>query len=782
MNNKFGLNKPKRNKKVKVKKNRLTKSKIFLLLSFLAFLFIAIIIKLFYINIVNGEELTRKALNQLTRTETVKAERGIIYDRNKKELAINITRANVYYDMNFDKKKFNSTADYSDYVKKETKKDSIEIAKVLGVETEDVLKLLKGKKMVKIVSNLDRETALKLKDLKIPNLSVEDTENRLYPYNTMASQIIGFTNSDGDGLYGIESKYDEELSGIAGQNISVKNNYRFQIPLTDEKKYAPTEGLNPVLTIDENIQRFAEDAAEKAKEEHDAELVSIIVQDTKTSEILAMTSTGGYDLNNPKNPVGDEQKKDWESLSIDEKTQYWYKNWSNYCISSQYEPGSTFKLITAAAALEENTTYPSKSYYCPGVLTDMNEFKPKFTSNNIGSKTMEQAITESCNITLIKMGRELGKEKLFNYLKAFGFGLKTGIDLPAEATGTIPKSTDDISRVRLATMSYGHGIAVTPIQLINSVSAIANGGYLNTPKIVDRLEDENGNIIKSFKTQTQRRVISEQTSQTMKRLMKNVVEEGTGKLAQIDGYQVGGKTGTAYIASKGGYEDSYNSSFIGVAPINDPKITVLVIVQRPKGKFFAAEVAAPSAKIVMEKSLKYLEIPQTEIVKKKEKDNLVTVPNVKNLLLSDAGKEIIDLGLTFNTNSNSISNISTIVRQNPKAGTSVEAESIIDLYVNDNVSDEKIMPNLIGKKENELISILKELNLEYNINGSGEVLSQSIKPGSKINKSSRVKFKMSISDEKEDELLKKEDNENKDKSKDDLSTNNKLKNSKNDKS
>ncbi|MDO5041784.1 MAG: penicillin-binding transpeptidase domain-containing protein, partial [Peptoniphilus sp.] len=703
----------------------------------MALLFIAIVIKLLYINIVQGEELTRKALNQLTRTEIVQADRGIIYDRNKRELAVNVTKGNAYYNMNFDKDDYKTTAEFNKYVEETVEEDSKKIAAVLEVEQSEVKDLLKGKKIVRIAANLSREKALELRDLKIPNLSVEDVTRRFYPYNNMASNLIGFVNDEGTGAYGIEAKYDEEMSGIAGKNISIKNNLMNQIPLTDEQNFAPKEGFNPVLTIDETIQHFAERAAEDARANHSAKRVSIIVQNTMTSEILAMAISQSYDLNNPKKPVSDEQEELWLNLDEKDVADEWFRNWNNSCVSSQYEPGSTFKLITAAAAIEENTTNPQREYVCPGVI-DVG-IKINCTSQNRGATSMEQAMAESCNITFVKIAQELGREKFLKYLRSFGFGSKTGIDLPAEAKGTIPEGIEAISGVRLATMSYGHGVAVTPIQLINAVSAIANGGNLNEPRVVDRFEDRNGNIIQKFKTMTLRKVVSESTSEVVKKLMRKVVEEGTGKRAQIPGYQVGGKTGTANVVSKDGIgyeEDAYISSFVGVAPLNDPKITVLVIVEEPKGDFFASTVAVPAAKTVIEDTLKYMEIPKTEEINEEESAGQVTVPNVRNLLLSDAGKALVDLGLTFNTNSDNITDVSTVMRQNPSAGVVVKAGSIIDLYINENDGDEKVMPNLVGKKIKDLEGILKDLNIKYNILGSGEVISQSIKPGSKFDETS----------------------------------------------
>lgn len=737
--------------------------KIFYIFIALVLFFLASVFKLLYINIVQGENLTRRALNQLTSTEVVQADRGLIYDRNKKELVVNVTKSNVYYNMNF-----RSGDTYTEEELKQKKntieRDSLAISKILKVPQEELKQKFVGDRVVQIASNIDRETASALRELGISKMSIDDVARRFYPNNSELSEVLGFVSDDGNGQYGLESSYDEEMSGIAGKNISIKTNTRTQIPLTDEESYAPKEGQNLILTIDDNIQKIAEESASKSRLEHNAEEVNIIVQSTKTGQILAMASSLSYDANKPKAPVGDKQENEWDGLSDDEKTDTWYKNWTNFNVSSQYEPGSTFKLITAAAALEEATTYPLKEYYCPGVYTEIPTVKITCASKNNGTKTMEQAIIESCNVSLIKIGRELGPDRFLKYVKAFGFGERTGIDVPAEALGSIPKATNEISPIRLATMSYGHGIAVTPIQLITSVSAIANGGELKIPKIVDRIEDRDGNVIKKYDSITKRKVISEKTSNTMLDIMYKVVEHGTGKNAKVEGYKIGGKTGTANVVSEaGGYEEEYISSFIGVAPIENPEITVLVIVQKPKGDFFAATVATPAAGEVFKKSLEYLGIEKTTTSDQENKENTedkISVPDLKNKLLSDAGKELVGLGLKFNTNQNSISNGSVVIKQEPASGTLVDKDEIIDLYVSNGA--EQYMPDLVGKNKEEIEKVLKDLKVSYNTNGNGIVLEQSIEPGTKLKKTTEVEFKMSQPEEKSNKTIEnnKSDSEN----------------------
>lgn len=748
------------NKNVKPKRKNREKSfmhsansKVFGLFFFLAFFFVIIVVKLFFINFVQGEELTKSALNQLTKSETVDADRGIIYDRNKKELVLNITKSNIYYNMDFNKENYTNVSDYERVVEEKTTEDAEKIAQVLGKETEEIKKLLTGERVVKIASNVSLEVASELKDLGLARLSIDDVVQRYYPYSTLASSVLGFV-IDGVGQYGIESKYDSDLSGIAGKNISVKSNSLSQIPLTDEETYAPKEGMSVVLTVDESIQQFAEEAASSARIEHNAEKVSIIVQDTNTGEILAMVNSESYDLNNPKEPIGEYYIENWNDLTEEEQLEHWYSNWNNFCVNSQYEPGSTFKLITAAAALEEATTSLNSTYVCNGVY-EIADRIITCTADARGQRTLEQAVAESCNIAFVQIGRDLGAERMLKYINAFGFGEKTGIDLPAEASGSIPSSASELTAVKLATVSYGHGIAVTPIQLINSVSAIVNGGYLNTPRIVSRLEDSSGNVIKSYETETKRRVISEETSNTMKYLMRKVVDEGTGRRAQIEGYQIGGKTGTANVVLENGlgYDpNNYISSFVGVAPLNDPKITVLVIVQKPQGEIFGSTVAVPAGRDVIAKSLDYLGIEPTEKITTNEDAELVLVPDVKNYLLADAGKTLVDLGLQFNVSTQTVSDSAVIIGQSPKAGSYVEAGTIIDLNINNNDTNEKIMPDLYGKSKEDAETILKSLNINYNIDGSGSVISQSISAGDSINEESSIKIGMSITDSNEIDL------------------------------
>ncbi len=757
-----------RNKKKKSDKGSNKKSfsananrKIIFILVILTFLIVVIFSKLFYLQVLVSDKYTRLALRQITGTEVLNSERGIIYDRNLKELALNVACADAYYNMDPDANPKNDKESLSEYearYKSDLEADAEKIAAICSVNKEELLEKMKGEKPVKIISDVERSKTLELRDAGIRRLSLEDKMKRSYPYKNLGSHVIGFVNDENIGQYGVESGFDSILSGISGKIFKYRQGGGGRIPLTDQETFAPKEGLFLGLTMDINIQQIAEEAAREAKARFSAEKVSIIVQDTQNSEILAMANIDDYDLNKPREPQTPEQREIWPELTDQQKVEMWFKNWRNFAVNDIYEPGSTFKLVTAASAIEAGTSWPDKTYYCTGAITDIPGVKRIGCTCTIrGAKTMAQALEQSCNISFVQLGRELGRQNMLHFIRAFGFGERTGIELPAEEKGKIPASVEAIGPAELATLSYGHGIACTPLQLINAVSAIANGGELNVPRIGKTLMDADGNVIETFKTQKVRQVISKSTSKTMLGLMERVVLNGTGKRAKVDGYRVGGKTGTANMISENGNgyaQGKYVASFVGVAPINDPKITVLVVVKDPQGLTHGGTVAAPYGSYVIGKTLSYLKVQRTEGINQQKDANLVQVPDVSNLLIQDAGKALVTRGLKFNVTTENSSGTSVVKGQSVEAGAYVKQGTIIDLEVENNMGSDRVMPNLIDKTKEEAISILKDLKVEYNAIGEGIVKSQTPKAGSILNKDTMVDLEFD-SEDKADELIKK---------------------------
>lgn len=632
----------------------------------------ALIIRLGYIQIVKGEELKKGALEQWTKGIEIKAKRGVIYDRNGKELAISVSSHTVWA----------SPANIVD-----AQNTAKKLAEVLSLDEETVYKKITKKTNVeKIKQWISQEETKKLRELNLPGIEIVDDNKRFYPYGDFASYILGFTDIDSNGLYGIEKTYDKYLSGTPGRWVKTEDARGVQMPYDGEKVYEPENGLNVILTIDETIQHFAEKAATKTLESTNAKNVSIIMMEPKTGDILAMANMPQYDPNNPREPLSEEKKTQWENLSQEELQKKWFDMWRNFAINDSYEPGSTFKVITASAALEEGVVDLNSHFYCNGFVRDIPGAVLKCYRwyNPHRDQSFKEALQNSCNVAFVNIGRRVGKEKLYEYIKAFGFGEPTGIELTGEQGGIIPSNVDSIKEVNLATMSYGHGIAVTPIQLITAVSAIGNEGKLMTPRIVSSLTDDEGNVVKVIEPEVKRQVISKETAKTMLELMEGVVSEGSGSNAYVPGYRVAGKTGTAQKIIDGRYAPGkYIGSFVAIAPADDPKIAVLVIVDEPEGIYYGGSVAAPAAGELIEETLSYLEVERkfTEEEKKKYEYTEV-VPNVINMKISEAGKILSGLGFRYSTESYNIEEDSIVVEQFPLPGTEVTRGSIIDLYLN----------------------------------------------------------------------------------------------------
>lgn len=688
-------------------------------LIFCVFLIIAFSIRLGYLQIVRGEELKKGALEQWKKSVDIKAKRGIIYDRNGKKLAVSVnaytlwaTPAEVYKN------------------NKDLEAVASSIGEVLNIEEEFVYdKITKERKNEKIKQWITKEEAEAIKDLDIKGISIEENNKRYYPYGDFASHILGFTDIDNDGLYGIEKVYDEELKGISGKWVKMTDAGNRQLPYDGEKIYESTDGTSIVLTIDETIQRFAEEAAEKALFDNKANAVSIIVMEPKSGDILAMVTLPDYDPNNPRIPLDEDLKKQWEGLPSDELEKKWNHQWRNFAVNDIYEPGSTFKIITAAAALEEHTSTLNSHYYCDGFIKDIKGEVLKCDSwyNPHKSQSFREAMENSCNVAFVNIGRQLGRENMYKYIKGFGFGEKTGIELLGEQFGIIPSNVDAIKEINLATISYGHGIAITPIQLVTAVSAVVNGGNLMEPRLVKELIDKDNNIIKTNEVKLKRQVISKATSDTMLSILESVVKDGTGSRAYIPGYRIGGKTGTAKKIIDGVYtKDKYIGSFIGVAPIDDPQIIISVIVDDPQaGNTYGSITAAPAAKAILEEVFNYWKTPPQYTKEEEEMLNIkVVVPDIKNKVIGEAGEILTKEGLRYTTEYLELANDSIVLDQFPQAGTEVQKGSIVDLYIKSSIEEKTMMPHLIGKTKEEVITILNDMNLSYELKGDGKAVSQ----------------------------------------------------------
>ncbi len=701
--------------------NKTTKKRLRIILGIVVSIVLLLGGRLLYLQIYKNEDLRKGALEQWTKGIDIKSDRGIIYDRKGKKLAVSVTAYTVWA----------TPADIKD-----AEETAELVADVLKMDKEEVLaKLTKQSRTEKIKQWITRDEAVELRKLNIRGIMVVDDSKRYYPYGNFASYILGFTDIDNNGLYGVEKTFDKYLAGIPGKWVKTTDAANRQMPYDGEKIYDSTDGLSLVLTIDETIQHFAEKAASQALLDTQAKNVSIIIMEPFSGDILAMANKPDYNPNEPREPKSEELKAQWAELPSEELQGKWFDMWRNFTINDIYEPGSTFKVVTAAAALEENRANLNTHYFCDGFIRDIKGVVLKCDSwyNPHGDQDFKESFANSCNVAFVNMGRQVGKENMLKYVKAFGFGENSGVDLLGESPGIIPSSPDSMKEVDLAVLSYGHGIAVTPIQMVNTFSTIANGGNLMKPRLVKELIDHEGKVVETFPTEVRRKVISEETSKTMLDLLEGVVEDGTGRRAYVPGYRVGGKTGTALKIIDGRYADGkYIASFGVVAPVDDPKIVALVIIDEPVGVYYGGTIGGPVVNRVVEDTLNYLEVERVFTEEElKSIDEKVLVPDVRNLKIGEAGKALTNLGLKYTTEYLEITTESIIKDQFPLAGTEVIKGSIVDLYLNLKPKS-IIMPDLLGKTKEEVIIALDELNLQYTLNGSGKAIEQTPRAGEEI--------------------------------------------------
>lgn len=628
--------------------------------------------------IVKGEELADTAAAQQTRDSLVEAKRGVIYDRNKMELAVSGTAYSVWVrpaDL--------KTADSANKKEDLTSEVISGLSDILEMDDDEVRESVTAdQNLIKIESGLSKETADRIRELELTAVELSEDSRRFYPLGSFASHLIGSVSDDNTGLAGIEAYYNRYLTGVSGrriQNTDVSGNglsYGF------EEYYAAEDGLGVVLTIDEVVQNYVEKAIVSCQKKTQADRVMCLVMDTETAEILAMAVTPEYDPNNPREAPTEAEQKKLDSMSDKKKVEYWNKMWRNPLLQDTYEPGSTFKLMTTSIALEEGLTSPSETFYDNGSIDVSGETLKCWSDVPHGKQTLEEAVGNSCNPVFVTLGLRIGKERFYNYMELFGYDSITGIDYPSEATAIL-QNEDTAGPVDLATMAYGQGIAVTPIQLATAVSAIGNGGVMMKPHLVKELVDSDGKTVRTFEPEEVRQIISKQTSDEVCDIMEYVVSEGGVETAYVEGYRVGGKTGTANKPKAGGYSEDTYSSFIGMAPMNDPKVTVLVIVDSPVGIKYGSQTAAPCAQTIFKNILPYLGIEtqysddETEKIEK----NKTTVPDITGLSYKKAVSALEKAELKYKVQSGDSSGDSFKVKdQYPKAGTKVDKKSTVYIY------------------------------------------------------------------------------------------------------
>lgn len=554
----------------------------------------ALLGRLIYLMVFDAEYYQKRAESLHEREREIKAARGEIVDRNGIVLATNKTVCTISV--------IHSQIEEPDRV--------IEIlSEELGIEKAEVRKRVeKVSSMEKVKTNVEKETGDRIRNYNLAGVKVDEDFKRYYPYQQIASKVLGFTGGDNQGIIGLEVKYEDTLKGTNGTILTMTDARGIELEGVAEDRIEPVAGNTLKISLDYNIQSFCEQAASKVMEEKQADGVSIMLMNPQNGEILAMVNVPEFNLNEPF--VLNTETKNEENLTDEKKQELLNQMWRNGCINDTYEPGSTFKIITSAACLEEGVVHLDDSFSCPGyrIIEDRKIRCHKVGGH--GSETFVQGLQNSCNPVFMDIGLRLGSDRFYDYFSQFGLLGFTNIDLPGEA-GTIMHRKEDIGMVELATMTFGQSFQITPIQMLTTVSSIINGGQRVTPHLGIGVLDKYGNELEKLTYPEQKRVLSEETSATMRMLLESVVAEGSGSNAYIEGYRIGGKTATSQTLPRSA--NRYISSFIGFAPADDPKVIGMVIIHDPQGIYYGGTIAAPVLRDIYDNVLPYLGIERANV-------------------------------------------------------------------------------------------------------------------------------------------------------------------------
>lgn len=566
--------------------------------------------RLGYLMLLRADYYSEKAQDLHERERSIKAARGKILDCNGKVLADNKTVCTI-------------SVIHSQI--KEPEKVIDVLTEELGLERDQVKKRVeKNSSIERIKTNVDKQTGDKIREYDLAGVKVDEDYKRNYPYGNLASKVLGFTGSDNQGIVGLEVKYESILKGTDGQILTMTDARGVELSDTGEGRKEPVSGKNLILSLDANLQEYAQQAAYQALEQKQADSVSIILMRPGNGEILAMVNVPEYDLNDPFN-----LKKSTNGMSQQEIQDERNKMWRNGCINDTYEPGSTFKIITASAALEEGVVTPEDTFSCPGFrIVDDRRIRCHKTTGH-GSETFVQGVMNSCNPVFIEVGQRLGTDAFYRYFQQFGLLEKTGIDLPGEA-GTIMHQKKDIGPVELATISFGQSFQITPIRLAATVCSLINGGHQITPHFGVEVREDDGTLLETLSYKEGKQIVSEQVSKTMRAILEKVVSEGGGKKAYIEGYHIGGKTATSETLPRSA--NKYISSFLGFVPAEDPRILGICIINNPQGVYYGGTICAPVMRTVFENILPYLGIEKEAA---QETDAVRTMDQVEHLLSAE---------------------------------------------------------------------------------------------------------------------------------------------------
>lgn len=733
--------KPQKNeeKKIDINSKPIASRKICFMTLIFLIVAVCLVVRIGYIQFFqthDGVSLKELASRQQTVNEVISPKRGSIYDTNGKALAVSASVDTI----SINPKK----------IKDENKeKVATALSDIFELDYEDTLNKVKSESsVVTIAKKVEQDKVSQLQKWMSDNkltagININEDTKRYYPYGSLASHVIGFTGTDGQGLYGIESKWQSTLQGVSGKIVTVADGKNKEISADASQYVAVENGSDLYLTLDVNIQSILEKYLEKGVSDAKASAGSVIAMNPKTGDILGMASYPYYDLNSPFTLVSNYETKD---MSSEDRAKSLYTMWSDKNVNTTYEPGSTFKTIMSAIALEENITIADNpnDFSCPGYI-EVADRRIRCASHEVhGTLSLKKALANSCNVAFIQLGQRIGTSTLYKYFSAFGLFEKTGIALPGESSSVF-HDEKAVGPVELATTSFGQRFEITPLQLITAVSSISNGGTLMQPRIVKQVINTNteNKTITNLDTVPVRTVISKETADEVCKMMEYVVTDGSGKKGAVKGYYIGGKTGTseATYSSNGNRYDVSSVSYIAIAPYNDAEISILVVLYNPQVKSsYGSTLVAPIVGNMLSEILPYMGIAAEGTTSGTSSNNeLISVPDIKNKTITEATKILQNAGFKVNYSGTEDANSTIVKEQVPVADSKLYSNSTIILYTAKNRTRTSVnVPDLTGLSLAQARSTLSSLNLNLKYVGSGTVSSQDIEKDTSVEEGSVI--------------------------------------------
>ena len=714
----------------------LPSKKLKLIISFSIGIFTLLVIRLFWIQFIDGSWLKEKAYRQQTSSTLISPERGSILDVNGKSLAISEKVDTISINpskISNDKKTLVAKG----------------LSEIFDLDYDEVLNKVNSSSSVEtIIKKVENDKVSTLKEWMSNNsittgINIDEDNKRYYPYNELASQVIGFCGTDNQGLEGIEASYHNILVGRSGKIVTTTDLHSSQISDNHATYVEVQNGSDVYLTIDVNIQSIVEKYIKESVEDNECEFATAIIMEPSTGNIFSMASYPNFNLNSPFEPNTKESKEKWDTMKKEERNNFLYTMWRNENVEDLYEPGSTFKTLVSAIALEENITEAniSNDFYCKG-YEDINGTKIRcWSTRPHGHESLTKALANSCNPAFMQLGKKIGIDTFYKYFEAFGLFDKTGISLPREAN-SIFHAKEAVNSTNIATMSFGQRFNITPIQLITAVASLANDGVLVTPQIVSKIVNNDTGAITSTTTNEVRQVVSKETASQVIDMMEEVVTNGTGKKGSVKGYTIAGKTGTSEAIS--GTNKGNTLSYLAVAPSENPSLVALVVLYNtPTTASQGSTVAGPIMSNILSEVLPYLGITSDE-ASISINNKRFAIPNVINKTITEAEKILKNAGLNVVFPSNEDKNSVLVKTQVPNSGTMILNDSVVLLYSEENSTRTSVnVPNLKGMTFSQAKSTLKKYNLNISCTGTGTVSKQDIKQGSSVEEGTIINVTLS---------------------------------------